>query len=71
MPIGQNNPTQVNEEVIVPKESYGVCSRKDCGRVGYLGDGLCGDCWDRGVKGYPAYITPIKKLNKNGKRNVI
>jgi len=40
------------DAVVLPKESFGDCSRSHkCGNVGVeLGNGICMSCWDRGLE---------------------
>ncbi len=37
------------EEVILPNETYGRCTRGKCKNIGELGNGVCQRCWDRGA----------------------
>jgi len=37
------------EPVILPDDTYGECGRPSCHNVGELGNGICQQCWDRGV----------------------
>jgi len=39
------------DPVSLPEETYGVCSKRNCGNVGELGNGVCQKCWDKGAEG--------------------
>ena len=48
------------EPVILPEETYGICSKRTCKNVGELGNGMCQKCWDKGGGKY-------SRLSKNDK----
>ena len=70
---GQNNPIGVviQDDVVLPSESYGECSIKSCHTIDYLGDGLCEKCWDKKVWHNPwrtgvygRSVTSVKQIYK-------
>jgi len=50
------------QPVDMPVESYGNCSRKSCKNIDVLGNGLCGQCWDKGHR--PPKDRPTIKHSK-------
>jgi len=71
------------EEVTLPSETFGICktytdcrgniSKNHTGDKLILADGVCCDCWDKGLGGSPTpqMIQKRKKSNRGIKRDLL